>query len=152
MKTALTDTLKQLRLSGLAGSLEVRLQEARSNRLSHEEFLELILLDELSVRKDRSIARRMKAARFREDKTLEDFDWSFNPKIPKKQVYDLAAGHFVRKARDVLLVGPPGTGKSHISQALGRMLVYSGHTVLYRSIFDVVRDFCTTRRSKGTPR
>ena len=149
MKTALTDTLKQLRLSGLAGSLEVRLQEARSNRLSHEEFLELILLDELSVRKDRSIARRMKAARFREDKTLEDFDRDFNPKIPKKQVYDLAAGHFVRKARDVLLVGPPGTGKSHISQALGRMLVYSGHTVLYRSIFDVVRDFLHDEAFEG---
>ena len=136
----LTDSLKKLRLSGLRQSLEVRLQEAASNRLSHSEFLELILADELSVRNDRLVERRTKAATFRDQKTLEDFDWDFNRSIKRKAVFDLAAGDFVRKHKDLLLVGPPGVGKSHLAQAIGLALVKAGYTILYRSIFDAVRD------------
>ena len=88
MNTALRETLKKLRLSGLASSLEVRLQEATASRLSHLEFLELILQDELAVRVDRKIARRTKAAAFREQKTIEDFDWDFNKSIKRKQIFD----------------------------------------------------------------
>src|ERR1700683_64085 len=105
MNDALRTALKQLRLSGLLESLEVRLQEAAGNGLSHAEFLELVLQDELVVRADRQLQRRVKAAQFRELKTLEDFDWSFNPSIKKKQIYDLATCRFVREARDVLLLG-----------------------------------------------
>jgi DNA replication protein DnaC len=133
--------LKQLRLSGLLASLEVRLQEAAGHSLNHAEFLELILQDELLVRNERLIQRRIKAAGFRELKTLEDFDWAFNPSIHKKQVYDLATCRFVREARDVLFLGPPGVGKSHLVEALGYQAIKSGFTVLYRSVFDVVRDF-----------
>jgi DNA replication protein DnaC len=141
MNESLTSSLKKLRLSGLAESLEVRLQEAAGNGLNHVEFLELILQDELSIRADRLLHRRVKAAVFREPKTLEDFDFAFNPAIKKKQVYDLATCKFVRERRDVLLLGPPGTGKSHLVQALGYQAIKAGHVVLYRSIFDVVRDF-----------
>jgi len=141
MNATLSDALKQLRLSGLASSLDVRLQEARGNGLSHAEFLELVLQDEMLVRQQRRMGRRVKAAGFRDHKTLEDFDWRFNPSIPRKAMYDLAAGHFIRDARDVLLVGPPGVGKSHLAQAIGHEAIKSGLTVLYRSIFDVVRDF-----------
>lgn len=81
------------------------------------------------------------AAAFREPRTLEDFDFAFNPSIKKKQIFDLATCRFIREARDVLLLGPPGTGKSHLVQALGYQAIKAGHTVLYRSIFDVVRDF-----------
>jgi DNA replication protein DnaC len=130
-----------LRLSGLAESLDIRLQEAQGHQLSHGEFLELILQDELLVRNQRQIERRVKAASFRELKTLDDFDWSFNPSIPKKQVFDLATCRFVREARDVLLLGPPGVGKSFLVQAIGYQAIKQGHLVLYRSIFDVVRDF-----------
>ena len=99
MNEALRKTLKQLRLSGLLESLEIRLQEAAGHGLSHSEFLELILQDELAVRADRQFQRRFKAAEFRERKSLEDFDWSFNPAIPRKQVYDLrAAGSFAKAA------------------------------------------------------
>src|ERR1043166_8698853 len=110
MHERLQKTLKQLRLSGLAQSLEVRLQEAASHQLNNAELLELILQDEILVRGDRQFQRRLKAACFREQKTLEDFDWSFNPVIKKKQVFDLASGRFVREARDVLWLGPPGLG------------------------------------------
>jgi DNA replication protein DnaC len=137
----LVTTLKQLRLSGLLDSLEVRLHEAQSHNLTHAEFLELILHDELAVRADRAVQRRVKAAGFRELKTLSDFDWSFNPSIKKKQVFDLATGGFIREARDVLWLGPPGVGKSFLVQAIGYQAIKAGFAVLYRSIFDVVRDF-----------
>ena len=141
MNESLQSILKKLRLSGLAQSLDVRLQEAAGHSLSHAEFLELILQDELAVRTDRLIHRRVKMAMFRESKTVEDFDFAFNPSIKKKQVFDLAACRFIRERRDVLLLGPPGTGKSHLVQAVGYHAIKSGFTVLYQSIFDVVRDF-----------
>jgi DNA replication protein DnaC len=141
MTEALQTALKKLRLSGLAPSLDVRLQEATANHLSHAEFLELVLQDELAVRQDRLIKRRTKAAVFRDPKTLEDFDWQFNPAIKKKQIFDLAACKFIRDAKDVLILGPPGTGKSHLVQAIGYQAIKAGYYVLYRSIFDVVRDF-----------
>jgi len=141
MNDALRSALKQLRLSGLLEGLEVRLQEAAGNGLSHAEFLELILQDELVVRADRQLQRRVKAAQFRELKALDEFDWSFNPSIKKKQVFDLATCRFVREARDVLFLGPPGVGKSFLVQALGYQALKAGFLVLYRSIFDVVRDF-----------
>jgi DNA replication protein DnaC len=141
MKDALHQALKKLRLSGLAESLEVRLQEAAGNSLNHAEFLELILQDELVVREDRLLARRVRAADFREPRTLEDFDFAFNTSIKRKQVYDLAACRFIREHRDLLLLGPPGTGKSHLVQAIGYQAIKAGYTALYRSIFDVVRDF-----------
>jgi DNA replication protein DnaC len=141
MKDSLQSTLRQLRLSGLAETLDVRVQEAASHNLSHAEFLELILQDELVVREQRQIARRVKAAAFRELKPLDQFEWSFNPSLPKKQVYDLATCRFIREHRDALLIGPPGTGKSFIVQAVGYQAIKQGFTVLYRSIFDVVRDF-----------
>src|SRR5271155_2442346 len=141
MNDSLAGALKQLRLSGLLQTLDLRLQEAAGNGLNPAEFLELILQDELAVRSDRQLQRRVKAAGFRELKTLEDFDWSFNPSLKKKQVYDLATGRFLREHRDLLILGPPGVGKSHIVQALGYQVLKLGFIVLYRSIFDVVRDF-----------
>ena len=141
MTDHLVTALKQLRLSGLLQSLDVRLQEAAGNSLNHAEFLELILQDELAVRSDRLVERRVKAASFRELKSLDEFDWAFNPSIKKKQICDLAAGRFIREARDVLLIGPPGVGKSFLAQALGYQALKAGYLVLYRSIFDVVRDF-----------
>ena len=141
MNESLQRTLKKLRLSGMIASLDVRLQEAAGNNLNHGEFLELILQDELLVRAERSMQRRIKAAAFREPKTLEDFDWQFNPSIPRKQIYDLATCQFIEKGMDVLLLGPPGTGKSHLVQAIGYQAIKAGLIVQYRSIFDVARDF-----------
>lgn len=140
MNDSLIKALRQLRLSGLLESLEVRLQEAAGHNLDHAEFLELIMQDELDVRKQRLIKRRVKAAGFRELKTLEDFDFSFNPSVKRKEIYDLASCQFIRQAQDVLFVGPPGVGKSHLAQALGYQAIKTGFLVLYRSVFDTVRE------------
>lgn len=141
MHESLQNTLKKLRLSGLSQTLDVRLQEAAGNHLTHAEFLEVILQDELFIRNERQIQRGVKASGFRELRTLEDFDFAFNPSIRKKLIYDLAGGGFIHQSKDVLFLGPPGTGKSHLVQAIGYQAVKMGFKVRYRSIFDVVRDF-----------
>jgi len=141
MNDALRNLLRQLRLSGLLSTLEVRLHEAAANHLDHREFLELILQDELAVRSSRLLHRRVAAAQFREVKALDQFDWSFNPAISKKPIFELATCKFIRDHRDVLLLGPPGVGKSFLAQALGYHAIKAGFLVLYRSIFDLVRDF-----------
>lgn len=141
MNESLSRTLRQLRLSGMAETLEVRLQEATASKLTHLEFLELVLADESLVRNDRKIDRGVRRAGFRDVRRLEDFDFSFNRSIDRAKVFELASGHFLRGAKDVLMCGPPGTGKSHLAQAIGHAVIRSGAMVYYRSIFDVVRDF-----------
>jgi len=152
MNEGLLSTLRQLRLSGLARTLDLRLQEAASHQLNHQEFFELVLKDELLVRNNRQIERRMKAAGFREQKSLEDFDWRFNPSIKRALFYNLATGDFIRKHHDYLLAGPPGVGKSHLGQAVGQQLVRLGFTVLYRSIFDVVQELMQDDGGAHDPR
>lgn len=141
MNERLESALRKLRLSGLGESLEIRLQEAAAHGLTHAEFLELILQDELAVRAERMIQRRTKAAAFREMKTLDQFNFSFNPSINKQEIYELATCRFIREAKDVLWLGPPGVGKSFLVQALGYQAIKAGFLVYYRSVFDVVRDF-----------
>lgn len=141
MQDRILATLKRLRLSGLAQTLDLRLQEAQGRNLTHAEFLELALQDELLTRDERQIHRRVKAADFRELKPLDDFDFSFNPSIKRPQIFELASCRFIREKKDILLVGPPGVGKSFLAQAIGYQAIKQGFLVLYRSIFDVVRDF-----------
>ena len=141
MNNSLQSTLKELRLSGMLETLDVRLQEAAGNSLNHAEFLELILQDEMLVRKERQIKRGIKAAGFRDLKTLDGFDWQFNTSIKKSQIFDMATGRFIKDCVDVLFLGPPGVGKSHLCQAIGYQAVKAGMAVRYRSIFDVARDF-----------
>jgi DNA replication protein DnaC len=109
--------------------------------LSHGEFLELILQDELNVRQQRQLSRRTQAADFRHLKTLEEFDWQFNPAINRREIFELATCQYLQKGTDILFIGPPGVGKTHLAQALGYSAIQMGKQVLYRSIFDLVRDF-----------
>jgi DNA replication protein DnaC len=143
---------RSLRLGGLLETLDLRLQEARGNNLSHDEFLEIILQDELNIREQRQIHRRIKTATFRDLKTLENFDFGFNPSLKRKAIYDLASCQFIRQQRDVLLVGPPGVGKSHIAQAIGHQAIKANFLVLYRSVFDAVRELMAEGLSEDQDR
>lgn len=149
MKDALRKGLRALRLSGMAATIEVRAQEAMANSLTPLEFLELAVQDELLVRQQRLIDRRLNLARFREQKRLDDFDFGFNPSIKKNVVFELATCQFIREHKDVLLVGPPGVGKSHVCQAVGYHAIKMGFVVLYRSIFDLVQDFVRDEAFSG---
>jgi DNA replication protein DnaC len=140
MNNALIQSARKLRLSGLLTSLELRLQEAQSHQLSHAQFLELVFQDELNVRQQRLIDKRQKLAGFRDRKTLEDFDWTFNTSVKREQIYELATGNFIRQRRDLLLMGPPGLGKSHLVQAIGYHAIKAGFVVVYQSIFELVRE------------
>jgi DNA replication protein DnaC len=140
MNNILKQHAQTLHLSGLLDSLQLRLQEAEANRLPYTQFLELLFQDEINVRHQLLINRRYKQAEFRELRSLENFDFSFNLSINRALIYELATGQFVAQRRDVLLVGPPGVGKSHLVQAIGRQVLKVGFRVLYRSIFDLVRE------------
>ena len=132
--------LRTLSLSGMAQTLLARNQEAISHHLAYTEFLALLVDDELARRRDRLFARRLKAARVPQLKTLETFDWSFNPQIPKALILDLATLRFIREHAGVLLLGPPGTGKSHIAVSLTVLAIQAGYTAVYCSAFDLAQD------------
>ncbi len=140
--------LKGLRLSGMATMLPVRHQEAKANELDYIQFLEQLVHDELGRRKENLLNRRIKMARFPTLKTLDDFDYDFNPSLSKRSINDLASCRFVHQAKNVLLVGPPGVGKTHISLAMGLYAIQNGYTVFYRSAFDLVEDLAEAFRNE----
>jgi DNA replication protein DnaC len=125
--------LRQLRLSGIADVLDARLLQAQAEKLPPIDFLSVLVNDELVRRQDRLLARRIKLAAFRDGgKTLDGFDFDFNKRMNRKLVFELGTGRFVEQREDGLFLGPPGTGKSHLAQAIGLACIHQGHRVLYR--------------------
>ena len=118
-------------------------------RRPYAQFLELLFQDEIYVRHQHLINRRQKLGDFCELRSLDNFDFSFNANINRAQICELATGHFVAQRRDVLLVGPPGVGKSHLVQAIGREVLKAGFLVLYHSIFDLVRELLSQETQLG---
>ena len=125
--------LRQLRLGGMAAVLETRLRQAQAEPMVPIDLLSCLVSDELTRRGDRLLERRRKQADFRDaHRTLDNFDFTFNPKMNRSLIFDLAAGAFIAKREDALLLGPGGTGKSHLAQAIGQAAIQQGYRVLYR--------------------
>jgi DNA replication protein DnaC len=123
--------LKKLRMSGVLQSLQERTRQAVEDDLAHSEFLYYLLHDEIERREAKQLSLRLKRASFEHNKSLEDFDFAFNPNVPKAKILELATCAFVDKRENILLVGQTGVGKSHIAQALGHRACMAGHLVLY---------------------
>src|SRR5271157_959020 len=126
-------SLRQLRLGGMASVLETRLHQAQAEPMAPIDLLSTLVSDELTRRSDRLLDRRRKEACFRDvNRTLDNFDFAFNPKMNRSLIFDLATARFVEKREDSLFLGPGGTGKSHLAQAIGQAAILQGHRVMYR--------------------
>lgn len=141
----LVPVLKKLRLSGVLSTLDLRTKEAVDDDLTHGEFLYRLCSDEVERRESKQLELRMRRASFECTKRIEDFDFPFNPQIPKAKIVDLATCHFVEKHENVLLVGPTGVGKSHVAQAIGERACRAGHSVLYTSAHDMLSQLRASR-------
>ena len=113
--------LKSLKLSGMADTLDLRLMEAQNNSLSFSEFLSMVITDELQTRSNRKLQRLLSHAHADTSKTLETFDFSFNPSINATVIRELSTCRFIEKGENVFFIGPTGTGKTHLAKAIARM-------------------------------
>src|SRR5499433_2893490 len=133
--------LRHLRLSGMADALETRLLQAQTEKMVPIDFLSTLVTDELVRRQDRLLPRRIKQAVFRDvGKTLDNSDFDFNKKMNRRLVFELATARFVTQHEDALFLGPPGTGKSHLAQAIGLAVIQQGFRVLYREAHKLLED------------
>lgn len=125
--------LRQLRLGGMADVLEIRLRQAQAEAMAPIDLVSCLVSDEHTRRSDRLLERRRKQAGFRDaHKTLDNFDFAFNPKMNRSLVFDLATGAFIQRREDALFLGPGGAGKSHLAQAIGQAAIQQGYKVIYR--------------------
>ncbi|MDQ2773818.1 MAG: IS21-like element helper ATPase IstB [Acidobacteriota bacterium] len=146
----LESALRQLRLGGMAAVLETRLRQAQAEPMAAIDLIACLVSDELTRRSDRLLERRRKQAAFRDpDKSLDSFDFAFNPKMNRSLVFDLATGAFIGKREDSLFLGPGGTGKSHLAQAIGQAAILQGYKVLYRETH-VLLDELSDADAEGT--
>jgi len=136
----LEDSLRSLSLSGMLDTLEARLGQAHAGELGHLEFLQVLCQDEIARREVAALERRLRAARFEAAVTIEDFDFSYNPKIPAAVIRDLATLRFVEAGESVVLHGPVGVGKSHVAQALGHAACRRGHNVAFTKTSRLLAD------------
>jgi DNA replication protein DnaC len=143
-------SLRQLHLSGMAAVIETRLRQAQAETMAPIDLIACLVSDELTLRADRLLQRRRKQAGFRDpDKTLDNFDFGFNPKMNRSLVFDLATGAFIAKHEDALFLGPGGAGKSHLAQAIGQSAILQGYKVLYREVH-VLLDELADAAAEGT--
>jgi DNA replication protein DnaC len=148
----LVPLLKKLRLSGVLQSLELRLNEAVEDDLTHGEFLLRLLTDEVERRDAKQLELRLRRANFEHGKTLETFDFHFNPHVPKTKVIDLATCSFIGHKRNVLLIGPTGVGKSHLAQAIGHRACRAGYGVVSVAAQELFRDLRAGRADASVDR
>lgn len=138
MNSTLFKDLRNLKLSGIAKTLEVRNEQAIKEKLSYMEFLELLIEDELANRKDNSYKKRFQKAHFPFTKTLEEYDFNFQPTLNRQEIYNLATCEFIRKKENVVFIGPPGTGKTHLSISIGIKALQQGYKVIFTTVSDMM--------------
>lgn len=131
--------LRQLKLTGILQTLPVRVKQAEDSKAGYEEFLMMLLEDEYERRQSGKLLRRLKQAGFEEEKTLEGFDFGFNPEIPVKRIKQIANCTYIEKRENIFLLGPVGVGKTHIAQALGHIACRMGHDVLFTKAANMFR-------------
>lgn len=148
----LVPILKKLRLSGVLQTLELRTRHAVEDNMAHSEFLYRLLLDEVERRDQKQLELRLRRAAFEAHKTVEDFDFTFNPAVPKAKVIDLATCLFVRRKEVVMLLGQAGVGKSHLAQAIGHRACLLGHTVLYTTASSMLTTMRAARADQSYER
>ncbi len=137
----LNRALRMLRLGGIAAVLETRLHQAQTEPMAPIDFISCLVSDELTRRSDRLLERRRKQAQFRDpQRTLDNFDFNFNKKMNRSLVFDLATASFITRREDSLFLGPPGTGKSHLAQAIGQAVIGQGYRVLYREAHKLLEE------------
>jgi DNA replication protein DnaC len=133
--------LRQLRLGGMAAVLETRLRQAQAEPMAPIDLLSCLVNDELQRRSERLLERHRRQAAFRDPyKTLDNFDFNFNPKMNRSLVFDLATCAFLAQREDALFLGPGGSGKSHLAQALGQAAIQQGYRVIYRETHKLLED------------
>ena len=131
--------LRQLKLTGILQTLPVRVKQAEGSKAGYEEFLMMLLEDEYERRQSGRLLRRLKQAGFEEEKTLEGFDFGFNPEIPVKRIKQFANCTYIEKRENIFLLGPVGVGKTHIAQALGHIACRMGHDVIFTKAANMFR-------------
>lgn len=139
LRPQLIPKLKALRLSGILDTLDVRTQQAVAEQWSYADFLERLLEDEVERRGQKQLTMRLRRATLNTSKTLETFDFTFNPGINRQLIYDLATAQYIRDKRNVLLCGPTGVGKSHLAQALAHEACRRGFDVLFTDAHKLLR-------------
>ncbi len=139
LKQQLIPKLKALRLSGILDTLEVRTHQALTEQWTYGDFLERLLEDEVERRGQKQLAMRLRRATLNTSKTLETFDFTFNPGLNRQLIYELATGNFIRDHRNVLVCGPSGVGKSHLSQALAHESCRRGFDVVFTDAHRMLR-------------
>src|SRR5262245_13554247 len=139
-------------IPGQPSALDELLTRAEKENLSYLNFLDRLLGAEAGARRERAVARRIREAHFPEDKTLEGFDWNFNPKtFNRPQMEELATGDFIRRRTNLVMVGWSGIGKSHMIQALGQKACVNGYRVLYRTSSQLLTDLTASLADKTLP-
>lgn len=143
--TELERALRGLRLSGMTATLEVRALQVANHELDFTQAFAQLVQDELDRRRSRLLERRFALSGLPERKDLKDFDFSYNARLPKREILQLAALKFIDERQDALLIGPPGVGKSHIAKALAQLAVQRGYKVMYREAHRLIEDINEAR-------